>query len=183
LTTINVIKAMKVLIAEDEYDIALLYKTALEKRKHHVIMTYNGEDCLKIYNEEFQEMRFRTFATDRMPFDVVILDHKMPEVSGIGVAEEILAINPHQRIIFVSAYVKEFLQDSIKKLKQSVELRQKPFGLNALIDTIEDKDTYRELQNFNVDVDVVKAINPTHEQITDLLDRLRDVQKGRAFQL
>jgi hypothetical protein len=34
-----------------------------------------------------------------------------------------------------------------------------------------------------VDVDVVKAINPTHEQITDLLDRLRDVQKGRTFQL
>jgi CheY-like chemotaxis protein len=118
-----------------------------------------------------------------MPFDVVVLDHKMPEVSGIGVAEEILAINPHQRIIFVSAYVKEFLEDSIKKLKQVVELRQKPFGLNALIDTIEDKDTYKELQNLNVDVDVVKAVNPTHEQITDLLDKLRDVQKARTFQL
>jgi CheY-like chemotaxis protein len=183
LTTINVIRTLKVLIAEDEYDIALLYKTALEKRKHHVTITYNGEDCLKTYNEEFQQNRFRTYATERMPFDVVVLDHKMPEVSGIGVAEEILAINPHQRIIFVSAYVKEFLEDSIKKLKQVVELRQKPFGLNALIDTIEDKDTYKELQNLNVDVDVVKAVNPTHEQITDLLDKLRDVQRARTFQL
>jgi c-di-GMP-related signal transduction protein len=63
-----------------------------------------------------------------------------------------------------------------------VELRQKPIGLNALIDTIEDKDAYTELQNLNVDVDIVKAVNPTHEQITDLLDRLRDVQKGKRFQ-
>jgi CheY-like chemotaxis protein len=174
---------MNVLIAEDEYDIALLYKTALENRKHHVTITYNGEDCLKTYNEEFQKKIFTTCATERMPFDVVILDYKIPQVSGIGVAEEILAINPHQRIIFVSAYVKEFLEDSIKKLKQFVELRQKPFGLNALIDTIEDKDAYKELQNLDVDIDVVKAVNPTHEQITDLLDKLRDVQKARAFQL
>ena len=182
MNTINIIRAMKILIAEDEYDIAMLYKTALEKRNHHVTMTYNGEVCLKTYNEEFQKMRFRTDATERMPFDVVILDHKMPEVSGIGVAEEIIAINPHQRIIFVSAYVQENLEGSIKKLKQVVELRQKPIGLNALIDTIEDKDAYTELQNLNVDVDIVKAVNPTHEQITDLLDRLRDVQKGKRFQ-
>ena len=148
MNTINIIRAMKILITEDEYDIAMLYKTTLEKRNHHVTMTYNGEVCLKTYNEEFQKMRFRTDATERMPFDVVILDHKMPEVSGIGVAEEIIAINPHQRIIFVSAYVQETLEDSIKKLKQVVELRQKPIGLNALIDTIEDKDAlYRTTES------------------------------------
>jgi CheY-like chemotaxis protein len=174
-------RTMNVLIAEDEYDIALLYRKALEKRNHHVTITYNGEDCLKTYNEEFQHMRFRTYSTGRTPFDVVILDHKMPHVSGIGVAEEILAINPHQRIIFISAYVKETLEDSIKKLKQVVELRQKPIALNALIDTIEDKETYEELENLNVDVDVVKAINPTHEQIIDLLDRLREIQKGERL--
>jgi CheY-like chemotaxis protein len=173
---------MKVLIAEDGYDIALLYKTALEKRSHQVIVTENGEECLKIYHKEFQHLRFgRHIAGHILPFDAVILDYKMPKINGMQVAEEILAVNPHQRIIFASAYVKETLIDSIKKLKQVVELMQKPFGTNTLIDTIEDKEIYSELQKLNVDVTIIKAANPTHEQIRELLEKLRTVQKGRTF--
>jgi hypothetical protein len=62
-----------------------------------------------------------------------------------------------------------------------VELVQKPFGVKTLIDIIEDKDVYSELQRLNVDVDIVKAINPTHEQVIDLLERLQRAQKGRIF--
>ena len=172
-------KVLKVLIAEDEKDIARLYKMALEKRRHEVLVAYNGEDCLKIYHEVSQRVRSRTYPTVNIqqPFDAVMLDYRMPKINGIEVAKEILAVNPHQRIIFASAYVKETLTDSIKELKQVVELMQKPFGEGALIDTIEDKDIYQRLQKFNVDIDVIKAINPTHEQIVDLLERLQRIQK------
>ena len=44
----------------------------------------------------------------------------------------------------------------------------KPFAINELIDTIEDKDAYNQLKKLNVDIDVIKAANPTHEQILDL---------------
>jgi len=47
------------------------------------------------------------------PFDVVLLDHKMPKISGINVAKKILAVNPRQRIVFSSGYVKKTLLDSI----------------------------------------------------------------------
>ena len=172
-------KVLKVLIAEDEKDIARLYKMALEKRRHEVLVAYNGEDCLKIYHEFSQRVRSRTYLTVNIqqPFDAVMLDYRMPKINGIEVAKEILAVNPHQRIIFASAYVKETLTDSIKELKQVVELMQKPFGEGALIDTIEDKDIYQRLQKFNVDIDIIKAINPTHEQIVDLLERLQRIQK------
>ena len=50
----------------------------------------------------------------------------MPKINGMEVAKEILAVNPHQRIIFASAYVKETLVDSIQQLNQIVELLQKP---------------------------------------------------------
>ena len=173
---------MKILIAEDEYDIALLYKRALENKNYQVTLTSNGEDCLKTYHEESQRKRFRTYATGQiLPFDVVLLDYKMPKINGMQVAEEILAVNPHQRIIFASAYVKETLLESIRKLKQVVELMQKPFGIDILINTIEDKEIYSELEKFNVDLDIIKAVNPTHEQIRDLLERLRTLQKGRTF--
>lgn len=173
---------MNILIAEDEMDIALLYKKVLEARNHRVRVTSNGEDCLKCYHDVFQEVISSHTRMQRLqvPFDVVLLDYKMPQINGMEVAKEILAVNSHQRIIFASAHVKETLEDSIKQLKQVVELMQKPFTINKLIDTIEDSEVYNELQKFNVDIDIVKAFIPTHQQITDLLERLRRVQKNNS---
>jgi CheY-like chemotaxis protein len=155
---------------------------ALEKRGHQMIVTQNGEDCLKAYHEEAQVIRHKTDLSERhQPFDAVVLDYKMPKINGMEVAKEILAVNPHQRIIFASAYVKETLVDSIKELNQVVELMQKPFGENALIDTIEDKGIYSELQKLNVDISDIKAANLRHEQISKILDILRNVQRGKTF--
>jgi CheY-like chemotaxis protein len=36
------------------------------------------------------------------PFDVVVLDYRMPKKDGTEVAKEILDLNPNQRIIFES---------------------------------------------------------------------------------
>jgi CheY-like chemotaxis protein len=173
---------MKILIAEDENDIALLYKKTLERRHHEVTITNNGEDCLKIYHEEYQRFMFGTYVIRHiLPFDAVILDHKMPKINGMEVAEEILAVNAHQRIIFASAYVKETLMDAIKKLKQVVELMQKPFSVNMLVDVVEDREIYSELQKLNVDLDIIRAIKPSHEQIKDLMERLSKIHKHRTF--
>lgn len=106
---------MKILIAEDE-DIALVYEMALETRMHEVAVTFNGEECLKTYHDKFYYMKFPTspcrYSTSISPFDVLLLDYKLPDMNGMEVAKEILAVNPHQRIIFASAYVKETLQES-----------------------------------------------------------------------
>ncbi len=125
---------MKILIAEEESDTAMAYRIALEKKKHEVVVTYDGEDCLKVYHDALGMMP----KPNSSPFDVVILDHRMPKKDGLEVAKEILAINPHQKIIFASAYVQYTLVDSVKELKQVVGLLQKPFELDALVDKIED---------------------------------------------
>jgi CheY-like chemotaxis protein len=111
------------------------------------------------------------------PFDIVLLDYLMPQINGLDVAKEILSINPHQRIIFASAYVKETLEESVKCLNKIVELIQKPFTIDNLISTMEDKEIFAELQELNVDIDMVKAVNPTHEQIMDLLEKVRPYNK------
>jgi CheY-like chemotaxis protein len=115
------------------------------------------------------------------PYDIVILDYKMPDINGMDVAKEILAVNPSQRIIFASAYVKETLEESVKQLKQIVELMQKPFSLSQLVDTIEDKQAYEELKKLNVDVDLIKASEPTHALVINLLEKLRRIQKSGAL--
>lgn len=184
-------KPLNILIAEDEPDIAILYKTILEKRNHKATITTNGEDCLKAYHEVSQSNRFATDQSsarpgpmnlsENHPFDVVVLDCKMPHINGIEVAKEILALNPHQRIIFASAYIKDTVIDSIKNLKHvMMESVQKPFEMKRLIDLIEDKMVYQELKRLNVDIDIIKAVNPTHEQISDLLERLQNIRNTKS---
>ena len=171
---------MEILIAEDDSDTASSYKKALEEGNHKVTITDNGEHCLKIYHEKLQDVRYKTSATEHIqPFDAVILDYKMPKINGMEVAKEILAVNSHQRIIFASAYVKETLIDSIQQLNQIVELLQKPFSRDMLIDTIEDKEIYSQLQKFNVKIDDVKAANLRHEQLREILETLKKSDKKK----
>ena len=198
---------MRILIAEDDLYIAKLYKKALEKNKHEVVLTSNGSDCFKNYLTTLKNVaseskhqskadaaktnidslrnsktKFREVAnSNTSPYDVVILDYRMPGVNGMEVAKEILNADPNQRIIFASAYVKETLENSVKELKQVVELLQKPFALKQLTDTVEDTLAFEELKELNVDVNRIKGADLTHAQIFDLLAKLRRIQKNRAF--
>jgi CheY-like chemotaxis protein len=196
---------MRILIAEDDLDISNLYKQALEKNKHQVVLTSNGADCLTNFlttqsriaplqqsNVDGYKKNTRSLGnfnakvrdvgnTNTSPYDVVILDYSMPGMNGMEVAKEILNANPHQRIIFASAYVRDTLEHSVKELKQVVELMQKPFTLKQLTDTVEDTLAFDELKGLNIDVGRIKSANLTHAQIFDLLDRLRRIQKNRTF--
>ena len=170
---------MKILIAEDEPDLLTQYKTILEEANHQVTIAEDGEIGISLYSEEFNKIS--SGDSMQLPFDAVILDYQMPNKNGLDVAKEILAMCPKQRIIFASAYVQETLADSITNLKQIVELLQKPFGLQALIDTIEDKEIYQDLEKLNVDIKNLKELNPSHAQIRDYLEALQKLQKGRTF--
>ncbi|HYZ50659.1 MAG TPA: response regulator [Nitrososphaeraceae archaeon] len=171
---------MKILLAEDDRDTATLYKKTLEERGHQVIITSNGKGCLDVYHKELCDITLNTDPSKHIqPFDAVILDYKMPKINGMEVAKEILAVNPHQRIIFASAYVKETLVDSIQQLNQIVELLQKPFGENELIDTIEDKEIYSELQKLNVKIEDIKVANFRHDQLRELLETLKKIDKNK----
>ena len=118
------------------------------------------------------------------PFDVVVLDYRMPGKDGMEVAKEILQLNPQQRIIFASAYVRDTLEDAVKELKQVVELMQKPFDTEVLVDTIEDREVRDGIKKLMTNLRLPSQENEPElwlEQITDLLEGLRKVQKGRTF--
>lgn len=173
---------MRILVAEDEQDIARAFKKVLESRGHEVSITRNGENCVAIYSEEAQKAELERKADEALIiFDVVILDYRMPKMDGVQAAKEILALNPQQRIVFASAYINEILADSIKEIRHAtVELIQKPFSFNALIDKLEDREIYDELRRMNVNVEAIRSINPTHDQIKSLLEGLRKLEKQRT---
>lgn len=172
---------MKILVAEDEPSISLQYKLVLEERGHQVSITNNGVDCLVVYTSAIGNSQFssdRAKPSQRTsPFDVVILDYRMPKKDGLEAAKDILQLCPEQRIIFASAYVVETLRESAKTLHQIVELLQKPFGLDYLIEIVEDIGVYEQLARLNVKVRELKTQNLT---LTELVDLLAGVKKLQA---
>jgi len=167
---------LKIIIAEDDVDMAKLYSDALSERGHEVFLTTNGKDC-------FEEYRLRnTYQSveSRLPFDVVILDFSMPVMDGFEAAKLIFRLQPRQRIIFASAYTRDTLLEKVKKSKMVVEMLQKPFTIDALVHTVEDRNLYRELSQLNVETKQLKEWNPEHYQLEQLLESLTRLRSARA---
>lgn len=114
---------MKVLLAEDEPDIQLITRLALEDAGHEVVAVEDGLLALERVAQEH--------------FDVVLLDVMMPRMDGFTVCERIQS-NPltrHLPVIFLTAKV----QESDLKQVMSQGARGyiiKPFDVFRLADRI-----------------------------------------------
>ncbi|MGA8916353.1 MAG: response regulator [Nitrososphaeraceae archaeon] len=151
---------------DDDSEVASLYGSVLEDRGHIVTLVCTAEECLQIYSKSLQRaLTNRTVLRDVQPYDAVLLDYNMPYRNGLQVWKEILTINPHQRIIFVSAFVEEWILDSIKE----PEFLQKPISNRNLIDAIEHKEIYEQLERLNIDVQAFKKANLSHGTLEKIL--------------
>jgi len=120
-----------ILIAEDNQFTALQYNRILGKYGHQVLITKDGEECLKKYRDAYEKNKKNDQLIE--PFDVVILDQSMPKKTGREVAEVILKINPYQRIIFASAYNVANETESQEDFDENFEFLQKPFSLSKFV--------------------------------------------------
>jgi two-component system, response regulator, stage 0 sporulation protein F len=86
----------KILVADDEMSIRLLYSEELREEGYEVFTASNGKEALEVVNKE--------------PLDLIILDIKMPEMSGIEVLRQIKEKYPNLPVLLSSAY-SEYKQD------------------------------------------------------------------------
>lgn len=126
---------MKILIAEDNKFAARQYKLMLEQKGHTVVTTENGLECVRKYKESYKKTEFDSL--DESPFDLVLLDHKMPKKTGARAAKEILEKNPKQKILFITGYQRWALEDESDDLIDKIILLEKPFTLSQLERKIE----------------------------------------------
>lgn len=166
---------LKVLIAEDDADMAKMYRIALEARHHKVTITGDGEECVRVYNQEVEKLGRK--PTKYEPFDVIVLDYRMPKMDGLEAAKKILAVNKAQRLVFASAYVKETLRDSVRELDQVVELIQKPFEPKILVELLENTAVVKELEDINKMLADMNSTKSDEDQINELLNVLKRIQK------
>ena len=171
----------QLLLMEDDPDVASLYSQVLQDRGHKVTVACTAQECLEIYSDNLCRVQMETNFRDKQPYDALILDYKMPDRNGLEVAKEILAINSHQRIIFVSAFVEEWLFDSVKELKIPVEFLQKPISNKVLIDTIEQRQVYEQLERLNIDTEAFKKAGFNHEVLIGILIILKKSQWSHSI--
>jgi CheY-like chemotaxis protein len=93
-----------VLLVDDDDDIRDLARLILETDGLTVVEASGGAQALEMY-----------LALDPPPVPAaVILDQRMPGLTGLQVAEKMLARNPEQVILLFSAYLDPEMQDAAK---------------------------------------------------------------------
>ena len=171
INTIIVSKLVKLLVADDDYSTTDLYKQVLEGRGHEIIVVNRGEQCLKVYSKQLSLIKESSLAHGHTsPYDCVILDFKLPDINGGDVAKEILTLNPHQRIIIISAYASEILLQASDWSSIPIEILEKPISNDVLIGTVEDAPIFKELKKFDLNIDVLQRGGFKTEQLRDLTE-------------
>lgn len=98
-----------VLIVDDEIDMLMLVRIAIEMANKDLEIAgeaTNGTDALKVWRE----------MNGPPTPDVVILDNRMPGLSGMEVAQQILSERPDQIIVLYSAYLDANVRREAKEL-------------------------------------------------------------------
>jgi DNA-binding response OmpR family regulator len=111
-----------ILLVDDEPALLTLVSIVLTKRGYRVLEAANGRQALDIYRRE------------QGPIDLVLLDVKMPGLSGPETLRQLRAIDPAVRVVFTSGAHGNTLTDEDRA--QSLGFFAKPFRLNELADAI-----------------------------------------------
>ena len=109
-----------VLVAEDDRSLRLLAKTLLEEHGYRVIEAEDGEDAVRKFKENQEQVR------------LLLLDIIMPRLDGRKAYEEIKKLQPNIKVLFASGYTEDLL--SIKDiLDQGLDFIQKPMRPHDLL--------------------------------------------------
>ena len=107
----------RALIVDDEEDMRFLVRAVIEAANHGLSVAgeaSGGVEAIERWREQRPE--------------VVVLDHRMPDMTGLEVAERILAESPDQRIILFSAYLDPDTTAAAEKLGVDTCLAKTDYG-------------------------------------------------------
>lgn len=112
---------LKILIVDDNQDLANGLGTVLEYEGYQVTLAYNGNSGIKAFEAE--------------NFDLVFLDVKLPDMNGVEVFQNIHKKNPETRVIMMTGYrVEQLLAETIED--GEVELLRKPFKIERVFEIL-----------------------------------------------
>ncbi len=112
-----------VLLVEDELAVRVLVRRVLERAGYTVVAASNGREALELARRRDPE---------ESPFDLLLTDVVMPEMSGPELANELGAVHPGLRILYMSGYNDEAIVHH-GVLEAGTALIEKPFTPEGLL--------------------------------------------------
>jgi CheY-like chemotaxis protein len=106
-------EATTILVVDDELDMRMLVRVIIDLANRGWSIVGEAADGVEAIE------RWRELNGPPSP-DVIVLDNRMPELTGLEVAERILAERPDQRIVLYSA----FLDDSVRRQAAALGVRE-----------------------------------------------------------
>jgi DNA-binding response OmpR family regulator len=157
---------MKILIIEDEFNLADAIKTMLSNKKYDVTIKTDGDEGL---DEALTNI-----------YDLIILDVMLPGVDGFEILEELKRESIDSKVLMLTA--KSTIEDKLTGLNNGADdYITKPFHMDELLARVNiqlrknNKDNNIELGNTILDIDKLMLINKdTNEEVSII---------GKEFQL
>ncbi len=107
---------MNILIADDDGDFVRALKSILEKKGHLVQTAFDGKGALELISKQ--------------EYDIVFIDHDMPELTGIEVVKLAKKENPFLNIVMVTGYL--VMKENFAKHFGADEYLQKPVSIERI---------------------------------------------------
>ena len=112
----------KILIVDDEKDIGFLLGAFLKREGYEPFYVSTGQEALKIF--------------DKQPFNLVLLDIKMPDINGIELLKEFKKKRSNINVIVITAYPS--IETAVEAMREEAfDYINKPFNLEELKQLIE----------------------------------------------
>jgi PAS domain S-box-containing protein len=111
-----------VLLVEDEEGVRAMARHVLESNGYTVLEAENGQDALRVVG-------------GRGEVDLLLTDVVMPHLGGRGLAEQVTALRPGVKVLYMSGYT----DDTVIRtgvLESENEFLQKPFTTVALLEKV-----------------------------------------------
>jgi putative nucleotidyltransferase with HDIG domain len=172
----------RILIVDDYSPTRNLVAEALSQTgEYQVFEAENGREAMGLFQEN--------------PFDLVISDIMMPQVSGLDLLTSVLELAPGTPVIMMTAHAAAPLTVSALK-KGAVDFLQKPFDLDELLFKVKlylrdkeearilpDQQTWTLLSGLRDEVAVHRYINESLDRVNGNNDEIFDLIVGMALQI
>ena len=149
--------SLRILVVDDEEIQRDMLKGFLEKQGFGVITARNGHEAIRLFTE--------------LPLQLVLLDHKMPDITGDEVLARLKNINPQVRAIMITAFGAVGMAVKLMKLGAN-DFMEKPVDLEDLL---------KKIQTIEEEIVVQDEAN----QVAETLDRdnlpVKIIGKSRAI--
>ena len=114
-----------ILLVEDDVAVRGLTRMVLQEQGYNLLEAKDSHQALELVSEE------------KVPIDLLLTDVMMPGMNGIALAEQMIALYPNVKTLYMSGYSDVPISEG-ERLDQNVNFLQKPFHPATLVQMVRD---------------------------------------------